>query len=122
MKHLSLLASVLLGLAALLAGACSGGGDSQAKDGPTLFSRNGCVACHGHKLQGSSMAPALAGLAEHWTVEDMVAYLADPKGYAAQDPRLSEQGKSYRTVMPPYANVSVEDRTVLAEWLLAGGS
>ena len=99
---------------------CSDAADAGPVDGATLFNRNGCMACHGMNRQGGSLGPTLKGLAEHWSVEQLVAYLEDPKGYAAQDERLRVQGEAFRSPMPPYANLSVEERTTLAAWLLEG--
>lgn len=106
-------------LLVLVLASCSGGdGGAKPLDGATLYQRQGCMACHGPNLQGSTMAPALGGLTAHWTVDELVAYLNDPKGYAAGDERLRKQGEAYRSPMPPYRNVGEEGLRTLAAWLL----
>ena len=111
----------LLGLSLVVSlASCSDSGEGgKPIDGATLFNRNGCIACHGMNRQGGGLGPVLKGLGQHWTTEQLVAYLEDPKGYAEGDERLKAQGAKYRSPMPPYANLSVDERTTLASWLLA---
>lgn len=118
MKRTTWLTGLLL---ALCSSACSEGGGAAPPDGAMLYARQSCATCHGGNRQGSSLAPALVGIAGHWTVENLAAYLADPKGYAANDERLRKQGEAYRMPMTPYGHLSVEERTAIATWLLAPG-
>lgn len=88
---------------ALAAGAwfasCS---DATPTTGPELFNAWGCVQCHAESGVGvSGLGPSLLEKQKYWTRDTLLAYLRDPKGYAAKDPRLKEQGRSFMTPMPP---------------------
>jgi mono/diheme cytochrome c family protein len=104
-----------------LAACAPAGGDAavpEQHDGAELYKRQSCNVCHGPHGDGSALAPALRGLAELWTAEELVRYLADPKAYAAGDERLREQAERYPQMMPPYGSLDEARRTALAEHVL----
>lgn len=81
-----------------------------------------CLRCHGPDLAGTHKAPTLAGLAERWEREELIAFLRDPRSHEARDPRLRALAKKYQAhEMPPY---DIVDTTmdVLVDFLLAPGS
>lgn len=55
--------------------------------GKTLTQQNGCVACHGEKLMGSTLGPRLAGQGRVYLIEQLEAYKTgnrqDPSGAMA---------------------------------------
>lgn len=115
--HVGWFANACIALAALLgAGACSEG--EAASSAEKLFTQQGCVTCHGDHGQGSMLGPSLTGASAHWTREQLVAYLADPQGYAAKDPRLSKQGLKYFQPMPTFKMLAPEELASLAEYVL----
>jgi len=94
---IALVGTVLLALTS----ACGSGAPDYTGTGPELF-QNQCAMCHMRDGTGSKIAPTLHGKKVHWTRESLVAYLLDPPGYAAKDPRLVVQGKQYSSPMPTY--------------------
>jgi cytochrome c553 len=78
-----------------------------------------CALCHGMNGEGTDKAPALTGMDEHWTVDQLVEYFSNPAKYAEADERLSREGGKYPTMMPNYDYVSTKDLTELAEYVLA---
>ena len=65
------------------------------------------------------LGPTLRGLKAHWTRAQIAQYLEDPQGFAAKDPRLVQQGKTYFQPMPTYKQLKPAERESLAEFLLA---
>ncbi|MCY2961428.1 MAG: cytochrome c [Planctomycetota bacterium] len=86
--------------------------------GPELF-QNQCASCHMGDGAGSQLAPPLHGKKSHWTRESLVAYLRDPVGYAAKDPRLRTQGQKFSLAMPTYKMLPQSALELLADHVLA---
>jgi mono/diheme cytochrome c family protein len=85
--------------------------------GQDAYDSANCAVCHGPDGDGSSKAPPLRKLAPHWDEARLQAYLADPAGYIADDPRLTEQQKRYTLLMPAVSEQWLRDK--LVPWLLA---
>ena len=112
----------IVSVATWLALAACSGTDSEAHgrtDGQQLFAQQACTTCHGDHGQGSMLGPPLTGAHAAWTREKLVEYLADPQGFAAKDPRLSQQGKKYFQPMPSYKALTPEERASLADYVLS---
>jgi mono/diheme cytochrome c family protein len=85
-----------------------------------------CASCHGEAREGKRSGPALIGLAEHWTVDDLVSYLTDPDAMVRANPRLAYKAEKYAIGMPKvsgktpgYADKAQSEQLgVLAEYLL----
>ncbi|MEQ1891078.1 MAG: cytochrome c [Planctomycetota bacterium] len=86
--------------------------------GDVIYELQNCANCHGPAREGTRLAPPLAGLAAHWTRDSLAEYLADPRAMVAREARLKELDKAWSSDMGPYANLSHEERLVLADWLL----
>ena len=86
-----------------------------------------CATCHGEAREGQRSGPALTGLADHWTADQMVSYLLDPDAMITSNPRLAYKAEKYAIGMPKVSGKSpgYADKTqseqlgVLAEYLLA---
>jgi len=107
-------------VAALLisyAGSC-GGDAPKETTGVQLFQAN-CAQCHMGDGAGSALAPPLHGKKSNWSRDTLVAYLKDPVGYAARDPRLKAQGGKYSLPMPTYKMLPQADLEKLADQVLA---
>ena len=50
----------------------------------------------------------------------LARYFADPQAFVAADPRLRAHGETHSQTMPAYDNLTLEQRRVLAAWLLEG--
>lgn len=88
-------------------------------DGAALYTSQGCGACHGASAQGGMLGPALAGMAAHWTREDLAAFLADPESAVQRSERLAAQKAAYPMPMPGVPKLGEPERLALADWLLA---
>jgi len=87
--------------------------------GEVIYRYQNCANCHADKLEGSQRGPALAGLAAHWTRESLSAFLDDPRPFLERDERLQELARAHDREMSRYDNLTLEQRQVLADWLLA---
>jgi mono/diheme cytochrome c family protein len=59
-----------------------------------------CAVCHGEARQGKRSGPALTGLAEHWSADQLVSYLTDPDAMVRANPRLAYKAEKYAISMP----------------------
>ena len=102
-----------------LAFACSTSRPSQrSAGGARIYRMQHCSHCHGDERQGKLHSPPLTGLARHWTHDTLVEYLAAPASFVARDPRLSRAASRYSSRMGPSNDMTAEERSVLAGWLL----
>jgi mono/diheme cytochrome c family protein len=98
----SLTLLVLSVLCLLALGVLSCGGDSGPRTGERLWNDLGCINCHGPDGRGMpGFGPTLHGKKSNWTHDTLLAYLRDPVGYAAKDPRLKKQAQQFMSPMPP---------------------
>jgi cytochrome c553 len=79
-----------------------------------------CAFCHGAKGEGAMLGPALDGLGEDWTVDELAAFISDPPAYAADHARLTELAGRYQKPMPKPSGFDASDSRVMARWLLEG--
>ncbi|MBS3944121.1 MAG: cytochrome c [Melioribacter sp.] len=87
-------------------------------DGFTLIKQNGCITCHGQNLEGTNMAPAIAGMKEFWSRDKLINYLRNPSSYSG-DKRFQEYKLKYKNiVMPSYGNLDVKDLGKMVDYLL----
>lgn len=111
-------------LLALALGLGSCGGDEvvsitpPAPSGPEELYRIAlCGSCHGTKGDGGWMGPPIRDLSEHWNIEGLEAFLADPPGVVEADQRLSELSRGFPTPMAK-PRLTRDERLRLAAWLL----
>lgn len=86
--------------------------------GLDIYRLQNCANCHGPRGEGTRRGPPLVALAEHWTRDALAGYLADPVAVRTEDERLSALGQSFSGHMQRYDNLDLEQRRVLAAWLL----
>lgn len=85
-----------------------------------------CGGCHGDNREGQRSGPALAGLAQHWSGDQLVSYFTDPNAVLKTSPRLRRMTERYVVGMPSvsakapgYAAKARADKLrALAEYLL----
>lgn len=82
-----------------------------------LFSKTGCVACHGADLKGTAMAPSLVNVKEFWKRDALINYLRNPSSYST-DKRFVEYKQQYKSIMPSYDNIDVKELGKMADYLL----
>jgi cytochrome c553 len=83
-----------------------------------LMRQNGCMNCHGTELQGTQMAPPLAGLSQFWNRDKLINYLRNPSSYMDSDRFKAFKEKYPGTIMPPFNNLDVKDLGKIADLLL----
>jgi mono/diheme cytochrome c family protein len=83
-----------------------------------LYLDLGCVKCHGPDRQGQKSGPPLLDIGDNWQEEDLLEYLADPKGVMEKTPRLKYMAENYPIMMPAYADTNEEDLRKLARFIL----
>lgn len=86
--------------------------------GEQLFANFGCVNCHGAELTGTTLAPPLFNLKEHWGRDNLISYLRNPSSFMNSD-RFKEFRKKYPSqIMPSYNNKDVKDLGKIVNYLL----
>ena len=104
--------------------ACSISACSTRKDPPPgvggdeIYVLQNCANCHGENAEGKSLGPPLRELGRFWTRDELASYLEDPAPFVSSNERLKELDQAYTAEMGPYANLSVDERGRLADWLL----
>ena len=102
-----------------LAFACSTPRSSpRSAGGARIYRMQHCSHCHGEERQGKLHSPPLTDLARNWTHDTLVEYLTAPAAFVARDPRLSREARKYSSRMGPSNDMTAEERSVLADWLL----
>jgi len=87
-----------------------------ASDGPHIYKKLHCNACHGSQLEGSPRGPALRDLSKTWESDEALAdYLLDPD--VKKRPGLEELSRSFKLEMMPLKGLSKERALLLAAWL-----
>lgn len=87
--------------------------------GDVIYALQNCAICHGHDREGKSNGPGLVDLDRHWTRDTLTEFLGDPRAFEATDPRIAALRDQYSSAMDPYTNLTLAERRVLANWLLA---
>lgn len=86
-----------------------------------------CGDCHGDSREGKRTAPALVGLSELWTADQLVSYLADPDAAIKTNRSLAYRAEKYAIGMPKaisakspgYSEKAADERLrALAEYML----
>jgi mono/diheme cytochrome c family protein len=86
--------------------------------GDKLFQSFGCIRCHGTNLEGTNQGPALVGLKEYWSRDNLLNYLRNPNSYMDSD-RFKTYREKYPTgIMPSFGNKDVKDLGKIADYLL----
>ena len=83
-----------------------------------LISNFGCVNCHGGDLSGTSMAPALKNLKQHWGKESLLSYLRNPNEFMNEERFKEFKGKYPGQIMPSYGNRNIKDLGKIVDYLL----
>ena len=117
--------------AIVLLGACGTGdetapdqergiGEAEASAARQLFQDENCTMCHGEMTQGmEELGPALRDLAPYWDRDRLASYLEDPPAFAEANPDFDERRDiAFDLEIPAYDSLSVEQRHILADWLL----
>jgi mono/diheme cytochrome c family protein len=85
-----------------------------------------CASCHGEDREGKRSGPALIGMAEYWSADQLVSYLRDPGAMVEANPRLAYKAEKYAIGMPKFSGklpgyseeAHAERLRALAEYML----
>jgi len=94
--------------------------DAEATRAEEIFLEESCEICHGEQAEGVADAgPALRGLAPYWNEARLIAYLENPAVFREANPDFEDRRETvYDVEMPSFEHTAVEDRRLLARWLL----
>ena len=92
---------------------------SASGSGAGLFRRARCVDCHGEQGQGSANGPALVKIGEHWSLTELIEFIADPEPFRERDERLDALSIRFNSRMTPFDTLPASDRRAIAKYLLA---
>lgn len=84
---------------------------SSKNSGESLFSANGCVACHG--VNNKKLGPSVVAVASKY------ADKADAKAYLAGKIKAGSSGVWGEIPMPAQSHLSEEDLSALSQWFLS---
>ena len=102
-----------------LAAACSPGPRlNPSHPGAELFASQGCTSCHGSQGEGKWLGPPLRGLGEHWTKEELAAYIAKPGPFQKSKPHLAAIAAGFSAHMPENGHLSENERLDMGDYLL----
>ena len=64
------------------------------------------------------MGPPLKDLDQHWSREDLAAFMLDPRTRTDRDARLSKLASEFPTRRAPNRSLGIAERLKVADWLL----
>lgn len=111
--------AIVLAAGAAACGTSTDAGREPILDAPAAYHKRTCYRCHGRDREGTEIGPPLHGLAEHWDVDRLAAYIADPESFRKDDPRLEQLVDDYRGKVMKGYKLAESERKALATWLLA---
>jgi mono/diheme cytochrome c family protein len=92
---------------------------SENLTGKELVSRIGCIGCHGSDLAGTTRAPSLVGVRQHWSRDQLINYLRNPNSFMNSERFQNYKAKYPNVIMPSYNNIDVKDLGKIADYLLS---
>lgn len=94
--------------------------EAEASRARETYLQESCEICHGEQTEGVDGAgPALGDLAPYWSEERLVGYLEDPAAFREANPEFEDRRATVFDIeMPSFEHVPVEERRLLARWLL----
>ncbi|MGE5681683.1 MAG: c-type cytochrome [Bacillota bacterium] len=82
-----------------------------------LIKSNGCTGCHGPELKGTNLAPALTGVKENWSRDELISYLRNPSSFMDKD-RFKAYRQKYNSMMPPFNHLDIKNLGKIADHLM----
>ncbi|MBD3868536.1 MAG: cytochrome c [Acidobacteria bacterium] len=83
-----------------------------------LVEDNICTECHGENLEGTETGPALAAVRQYWTKDLLIKYIYNPEFFMVSHPEVKRRNPGFDIDMPPYTDLSEDERRLLARWVL----
>jgi mono/diheme cytochrome c family protein len=88
-----------------------------ASTGSSLFSSEGCVACHTINGQGGSVGPDLTHVGSQRSLSWLKTQISNPGAHFASGTTAKINGQSYMAIMPGHAHMSASKLNALAGYL-----
>ena len=88
-----------------------------AASGSSLFSSEGCIACHAVNGQGGSVGPDLSHVGGRKSLSWLKTQITNPGAHFAAGATVAINGKSYTAIMPSHKNMSASKVNSIARYL-----
>ncbi len=88
-----------------------------AASGSSLFSSEGCIACHAINGQGGSVGPDLSHVGSHRSLSWLKIQITHPSEHFAAGTTANINGQSYQSIMPGHSNMPASKLNALAAYL-----
>jgi putative heme-binding domain-containing protein len=111
MKKITGIFIIILGFVALNASLAF------ASSGASLFSSEGCVACHAINGNGGSVGPNLSHVGSTKSLSWIKTQITDPSAHFASGSTATINGKSFMAIMPGHKGMSASKLNALAGYL-----
>ncbi len=88
-----------------------------AASGPSLFSSDGCIACHTINGKGGSVGPNLSHVGSQRSLSWIKTQIVTPSAHFAPGSMVTINGKSFMAIMPNHKNLPKSQIDILARYL-----
>ncbi|MHB1680270.1 MAG: c-type cytochrome [bacterium] len=88
-----------------------------AASGHSLFSSDGCIACHTINGNGGSVGPNLSHIGSQRSLSWIKTQIVTPSAHFAPGSMATINGKSYMAIMPSHKNLPKSQINILANYL-----
>ncbi|MHB1661395.1 MAG: c-type cytochrome [bacterium] len=88
-----------------------------AASGASLFSSEGCIACHNINGNGGSVGPNLSSVGSQRSLSWIKTQIVNPGAHFAAGSSVVVNGKSYMAIMPNHKNMPASKLNALADYL-----
>ncbi|MHB8232375.1 MAG: c-type cytochrome [bacterium] len=88
-----------------------------AASGASLFSSEGCIACHTINGLGGSVGPDLSHVGSKRSLSWIKTQITDPSAHFAAGSSVTINGESYQAIMPGHKHMPASELNSLAEYL-----
>ena len=109
-KKFILMSVIFLGVSAF-------GISAYAYSGASLFSSEGCIACHTINGEGGSVGPDLSHVGSKRSLSWIKTQITNPSAHFADGSSVTVNGKSYMAIMPGHKHMEASDLNALAKYL-----
>lgn len=88
-----------------------------AASGSSLFSSEGCIACHTINGNGGSVGPNLSHVGSSKSLSWIKTQISTPSAHFAAGSSVTINGTSYQAIMPGHKHMSASKLNALAGYL-----
>ncbi len=88
-----------------------------AESGASIFSSDGCIACHTINGNGGSIGPNLSHIGSKRSLSWIKTQIKNPSAHFASGSSVTINGVSYMAIMPSHKNMQASELNTLASYL-----